>query len=323
MQIYYTTKSQCQTGIKSSCRWLCILGAAWLLLVSPQHLMAQRALAVKGFDGRLVEEDVDEDEIAELLVLPQGDLPENVEIDENDPFAKILKQQPGFAEQVRMAKAAIESRFGAELSCAARAFEANEEQKLKMKQLAQKEIRAQYVEAARQMNMQFFGVGRQKGGDKVRPEELRRRGVKRIVSGVFGDEKDKLSKPIAEKYKKWRDECEARVVFKNTTHATVAVNTLDKRLFLTAIQHEKLVESIASVWEEDWDCYIQLMPSNPEYFPPLPEDCLKPWLEEHQMAAWKNSNYQHVGGMGWQFNGGGFFGAQQQKKNFWFDEEGQ
>ena len=321
-----------ETGIKSPCRWLCLTGAAWLLLISPQHLMAQRAVAVKGFDGRLVEEEVDDEEVAEEEVVveqvffPPVRVQANVEIDENDPFAQILKQQPGFAEQVRMCKSQIESQFGVDLTFAARSFEADEQQRLKMKQLAQEEIKKQYVSAAKAMNVQFLGIGRLNAQKQVRPEELRRNCVKRIVRGVFVDGKDDPSKQVVENYKKWRTECEARAAYKNTANATIAVNTLDKRLFFSATQHEKLVESVASVWEEDWDYYIQLMPHNPQFFPPLPDKCLKPWLEEHQMVAWKNLNYQHTSGMGWQFNGGGFFGMNQnQQKNFWFDdpEEGQ
>ena len=202
--------------------------------------------------------------------------------------------------------------LGSELTFAARFFGANERQEKEMKKLAQVELDRQLQLVASDMKAQWFG-----GKIREKNEHFvahRFRSIQRILHEVFWRERGK-GQPEPEIFGKWRSEREARLRYRRVASATFAVHILDQRLGLNSGQIAPLVEAVADVWQEEWDCYLQLMSAKNQHFPPIASNCLRPHLTKEQFRTMEDASYIHVTDRSWRKSFGMF---DTKRQNPWF-----
>ena len=285
----------------------CVLGCVVLFaLTRPSEaetytVISHKVKPVGGWAGRLVEVEFKSEMKAEV-----------------DPFAKLLKQQPGLQHQVQMTRRQVQWTFGGDLSFAARICKASDEQKKQMKKLARAEYKKMLTKAAKEMERQFMG-GRVQQRKLEDPAKARRNATERVVRAAIWPELMPLPKdPLPDRLEEWRTESKAREEFRNRTNATVLINVLGDRLLLSQEQHGKIVDAVTSVWDSKWDYYVQLIVHNPQFFPRFPDRCLEPHLSEEQFGYWKTMSKQEIHGSGWQ-NMHSLF-LDQNAQNEWFDD---
>jgi len=289
-----------------------------------------RAAAVVLFPVETVEDVEEEKEGAKEETDQAEDKPDDDEPDkedgddkdEDDPFADILKKQPQFAQQVRETRKNVESIIGGDLTFAACICEATDEEKALMRVHAQVEMQEILDQVAEQLKAQFglraFMVP---GKGQKSSRKIRRDAVEQILTAVYwpgkaaGDKKPK-------KMEMWEDALRERERFGFLATARVFVEALNERLYLDAEQRDALTESIADCRNDEWQVYINVMIHNPEYFPNLPKNAIKPHLTAEQYEMWKAMPKSQMGSMPWQvFQNQAIFLVADGNKNPWFGEE--
>lgn len=279
------------------------------------------------WEGRNFEADEEEAALPAIAIAANGVFVagngnQKIEIDEDDPFAEILKKQPQFAAHVQQQRSMVEWTVGGDLTFAARACEATEEERAQMRAAAQPALRRILVQVAKSMRAQF-GLGPFINNRKAQSARKQRREcVEEVLTAVYWPEKDDgQEKPT--QFVAWEEACKERDAYVFEANSRVFVNALNERLFLDKDQRTALTKSIAEVWKDEWLAYVNIMIHNPEYFPNIPSKALKPHLTEEQYQVWKGMPKTQMGVMAWQNNGTGFFNmGQNQKKNPWFDDKG-
>lgn len=240
------------------------------------------------------------------------------EDEEADPFDKVLKLQPGLATHVKRARYSTEWAFGSVLAFAAKTCGATEEQQVRMKALARTEIKPQLAKLAKEMEQQF-GVAARQPGKVVDASKLRDEATERILRSVLWPDL-KPDEPLPAKLEKWREEARARTEYHHRTNATFVIDILADRLVLSPDQVQEIIDAITPIWKTKWDCYLQIMQNNPQFFPPLPDKCLKPYLSEIQFESWQTMEKHQLGGMSWQLTSNSIF-RERLKRHPWFDVE--
>ena len=271
------------------------------------------------------EEDVEQAEvrIAPVLLVPNGN-GQKVEIDEDDPFAALLKKQPQWGAHVQQTRNAVEAMVGGDFSFAARVCESNDEERAKMRRLARVEIREIMVVVAKQMMAQFGGGPFMRNRDNKSAAEMRKNAVERVLTGVYWTGKaNGQEKPS--QIKKWETAHASREKYANEAYARVFVGALSQQLYLDKPQREALTESIADCWKEEWLIYIDNMIHNPEYFPSLPSKAIKPHVSDEQYQLWKDMPKSQFGtNSQWRMGGNtGLFVRNDGKAelNAWFHDD--
>jgi hypothetical protein len=95
------------------------------------------------------------------------------------------------------------------------------------------------------------------------------------------------SKLGAEKAKLYRQECDKRLDARKHAVVSKLVAALDERLVLTAVQRDKLIDSLTPKYDSSWDQYCEMFAYNGQYLPAIPEQSVMPILDEKQKHVWK------------------------------------
>lgn len=252
----------------------------------------------------------------------EEDKEDSDEIDENDPFAAILKKQPQFKAHVLQTRNSVEWIMGGDLTFAARVCDATLEEKQQMRELAQIEMHKILEHVAEQLKAQFGWRAFMVAGknEQKSPRKLRNAAVERILTAVYWPGKaagDKKPKQI----ETWEESLREREEFTLLANARVFVESLNDRLYLDADQRRALTQSIADCWKDEWHVYINVMIHNPEYFPNLPKEAMKPHLDAEQYELWKAMPKSQMSQLPWQaVQNGGLFQNPNGNRNVWFSK---
>lgn len=170
--------------------------------------------------------------------------------------------------------------FSAELSFAKNVCQPNPEQLQAMKDLAIPELRKSILPLAIQQAPQRAIVAilrrNHRQESKYVLDEFEA-AAGRIVSQIFPPEVVQL----------YQEEQEHRKAFRGKAGAMALVVQLDKTYRLTPPQRKALTDSIQKVWQSKWRDYLRVMESNPQYFPPVPDEAVLPHLNAIQKKQWK------------------------------------
>ncbi len=192
--------------------------------------------------------------------------------DNNDPNVANLEREflPQFQPLVKAEQAFVQ-----------RACGLNKEQRAQIAKAGDECLKAAARKYALAQNQWRNGRGvRIVGGQPVLPDP---RGL--VQQHMAGIVQSKLRPEQAEQY---RQECDKRAAHRKDMAVRNLVAELDERLVLTAEQRDKLVESLASHWQDAWAQSIQMLLQSNQYLPSIPDQHVVPFLNEKQKAAWRN-----------------------------------
>lgn len=229
---------------------------------------------------------------------------------------ELLKKNPQLKALADQMRAQIQPIFGAELTFAKQVCQPNELQLQKMKALAapelEKTLQSFVVQQAPRMGIQIAGV-------RARPRQQQ-------ASKIFDDFEASASRIVAnifpaETIEIYQNEKKHRQEFRSRSGAMMLVAHLDTQFRLSRDQREKLTDSLQQVWRREWQHYLQIMASNPQFFPPVPDKSVLPHLSGIQLKRWKSMQRQQLG-MNWQnINNNGQFRNLQPEVD-WFEKQG-
>ena len=108
-----------------------------------------------------------------------------------------------------------------------------------------------------------------------------------------------------EQWPRYQAETDKRLESRKQSGVRFLLATLDRELFLSDQQRDKLAESLSTHWEDGWGMYLEYILYGNQFFPLAVDPFVTPILNEHQTKVWQSS--QRVGGF-WGFGGvwGGF-----------------
>ncbi len=113
-----------------------------------------------------------------------------------------------------------------------------------------------------------------------------------------------LKKALPEdQYKAYHEEAEYRKAQRKQAAIHSVVARLDGMLCLTPEVREKMTESIADNWQEDWERWLQMNQYGDQYFPTVPDQLVVDHLNAEQRQVW--TGLQKVSFGGWGNFGGG------------------
>jgi len=227
---------------------------------------------------------------------------------------KIIAANPQLQAIVAQMRKQLQPFFAVELTFAKNVCQATPEQVKKMKVLAKPALEQVLQSLAIQQGGQR-GLVRAWGGRQQQPKDILEQfevAASRIVTEIFPPETVAI----------YQDEQRHRAEFRAKAGAMALVAHLDTKLRFNSRQREYLTDSLQSQWRRSWQRYLQIMDSNPQFFPPVPDQAIVPHLNGVQVKQWKNRQRQDLG-FHWQnlnMNQGQFRNMKQEVD--WFEEPG-
>ncbi len=209
---------------------------------------------------------------------------------EQPDAGKLFEENPQMKALIEQMRPKLQPLLAAELTFAKTVCEPNREQFKKMRAQAapalEKVLRSFAIQQAPMVGVRI-------GGGRIRvrgqqPKEIYddiEKAASRIVSSVFPEETVKI----------YQDEQNHRREFRARSGAMALVAHLDTQYRLSQDQRKKLTDSIQQVWQRQWQHSLQYLPSNPQFFPPVPDDAIVPHLNEVQAKQWQAMQRHHIG----------------------------
>ena len=192
-------------------------------------------------------------------------------------------------------RAQLKPLFGAELTFAKQLCEPNEAQIQQMKAMAKPELETALQKFAIQ---QAPMMGIQLGGRRV---QNRKQLEAENIFNAFESATDRIVAEIfpAEEVALYREEQAERKAFRARSGAMALVAHLDSQFRLSQQQREDLTDELQESWKREWQHYLQILPNNPQFFPPVPNNLIVRHLNDVQAKLWRGLN-KHQLGMHWQ-----------------------
>jgi hypothetical protein len=132
-----------------------------------------------------------------------------------------------------------------------------------------------------------------------------------IHQHILGAIKESLS---AQQQAKYQEEVESRANQRKRSIIMCVVAQLDRMLFLTAEQREKIAAAILANWQEPWERWSAFQNNaHQSYFPQVPDNLVVPHLNDSQRKVWSSVqkvNFGHHINMNWN-------GANVQDDGWW------
>jgi hypothetical protein len=113
------------------------------------------------------------------------------------------------------------------------------------------------------------------------------------------------SKLSPEQAKRYREESDQRAASRKHAVVLNLASRIDEQLVLSAEQREKLVQTLASDYQDAWSQWLELQVNNPQFFPEILDSSVVPLLNAKQKAVWQQmpkQNFHFFGVV--QFGGG-------------------
>ncbi len=226
---------------------------------------------------------------------------------------KQVEANPQIRALVAQMRQQLKPFFAVELTFAKNVCQPNPEQLKKMKARATPALEETLRSLAIQQGGQM-GWGRAIRGIPKQPRDILEQfeeAADQIVAEVFPPETVAI----------YQAEQQHRKAFRARAGALALVAHLDTKFRFTAPQREALSDSLQEAWQRSWQRYLQFMPSNPQFFPPVPDKAIVPHLNPVQVKQWKSMQRQDIG-FHWQnlrnLNQGNFRNMNQEID--WFGE---
>jgi hypothetical protein len=86
---------------------------------------------------------------------------------------------------------------------------------------------------------------------------------------------------------RYKEEIDKRIANRKQVALDNMVAKLDSDLVLTALQREKISESLSSHWNDSWSQSIQMLMNIEHFFPNIPDNLVVPFLTENQRKSWQ------------------------------------
>ena len=102
-----------------------------------------------------------------------------------------------------------------------------------------------------------------------------------------------------EQTKRYRVETDQRNANRRLATVQNLIARLDQELVLSAEQREKLSESLLKHWQDGWTQTVEMLQSNEQIIPNIPDPAITPFLNNKQKQVWQSAPK----------NGGFFFGG--------------
>ena len=90
-----------------------------------------------------------------------------------------------------------------------------------------------------------------------------------------------------EQFERYSAEAAQRAATRKRAAIDCAIARLDATLCLTADQREKLIDSIAAQWQDDWESWLNLNIYGNQYTPMIPDQLVVSHLNAEQKAVWR------------------------------------
>ena len=119
---------------------------------------------------------------------------------------------------------------------------------------------------------------------------------------------DVLSKSVAgflspAQRARYKEEIDKRIANRKQVALDNLVAKLDSDLVLTALQREKISESLSSHWNDSWSQSMQMLMNIEHFFPNIPDNLVVPFLTENQKKSWQRIPRNQNVFFGFQFGG--------------------
>jgi hypothetical protein len=109
----------------------------------------------------------------------------------------------------------------------------------------------------------------------------------------------------ADQWSRYQTELEKRDRSRKESGLKYMVDAVDRELYLSQHQRDKLAESLSAHWDAGWGLYLEYVLYGNQFYPMTIDQYVSPLLNEHQVKVWQSA--QRVGGF-WGFGAvwGGF-----------------
>ncbi len=102
---------------------------------------------------------------------------------------------------------------------------------------------------------------------------------------------------------RYKEEIDKRIANRKQVALDNLVAKLDSDLVLTALQREKISESLSSHWNDSWSQSMQMLMNIEQFFPNIPDNLVVPFLTENQKKSWQRIPRNQNVFFGFQFGG--------------------
>jgi hypothetical protein len=96
----------------------------------------------------------------------------------------------------------------------------------------------------------------------------------------------------AETAASYKVECDKRSEFQKQMAVNNTVCIIDKKLMLTEAQRQQICDSLAKTWKDSDLPDQRTFTAGIEYIPPIPDNCVLPYLRPAQKAVWQTRERQ-------------------------------
>jgi hypothetical protein len=96
----------------------------------------------------------------------------------------------------------------------------------------------------------------------------------------------------AETAASYKVECDKRSAFQKQMAVNNTVCMIDKKLMLTEAQRQQICDTLAKTWKDSDLPDQRTFTAGIEYIPPIPENCILPYLRPAQKAVWQTREPQ-------------------------------
>ena len=180
----------------------------------------------------------------------------------------------------------------AELSFINRACNLNLEQRKKIKAASDLCLKAAVRTYALAANGRAFGFQGRRVETIPDPSELMHQALANVLEETLQPQQRTA----------YDAEMAKRKAFRQRAAVAGLVAIIDKRLFLTAEQRQKLSESLVNNWNPNWGQSSETLINAADNLPGIPDQFVMPMLNESQQQVWRTTrkaSYSSWGGIGW------------------------
>jgi len=132
--------------------------------------------------------------------------------------------------------------------------------------------------AIAQNAMMRGGIGIRRVSDTIDPHSQMERLLAPLVESKLGPEQ-------AQRY---RQACDNRAASRKRAIVLNIIATMDDRLVLTSEQRDKLIQSLSSDYQHDWEQWMQMIAFNgAQYLPDIPDRPVVSLLSDRQRTVWR------------------------------------
>jgi hypothetical protein len=93
---------------------------------------------------------------------------------------------------------------------------------------------------------------------------------------------------------RYKVECDKRSEFQRQMAVNNTVCMIDKKLMLTEAQRKEICDSLAKTWKDSDLPDQQAFTRAIDYIPPIPENCILPYLRPAQKAVWQTERQLNI-----------------------------